>query len=147
MNKSFLAVILGILLIVVLLFVNPATILNSRKAPTDNSALTELKKETTKAEIGDREVKNGDKISVHYTGTLLDGTKFDSSRDRGQPYEFEVGAGGVITGWEEGVIGMKKGEIRKLSIPDEKAYGAAGQGSIPPFTDLFFEIELVDFAN
>lgn len=91
------------------------------------------------------EVKKGDRILVHYTGTLLDGTKFDSSVDRGTPFEFEVGKGQVIVGWELGVIGMQKGSKWKLTIPPHIGYGSTGHPpKIPPDATLVFEIELVD---
>jgi FKBP-type peptidyl-prolyl cis-trans isomerase len=89
--------------------------------------------------------KSGDKVKVHYTGTLLDGTKFDSSLDRKEPFEFTLGAGGVIKGWDEGVVGMKKGGKRKLTIPSDKAYGTRGSPpKIPPNAPLVFEIELIE---
>lgn len=87
----------------------------------------------------------GDTVSVHYTGTLTDGTKFDSSLDRGTPFEFTVGAGEVIQGWDEGIKGMKKGEKRVLYIPSSMGYGAYGAGeSIPGYAGLIFEVELVE---
>jgi peptidylprolyl isomerase len=89
------------------------------------------------------EVKNGDTVSVHYIGTLQDGTEFDNSRKRGAPIEFEVGAGRVIQGWEEGLIGMKVGGERVLVIPPEMAYGEAGVGPIPPNATLVFALELM----
>ncbi|NMC51584.1 FKBP-type peptidyl-prolyl cis-trans isomerase [Candidatus Kuenenbacteria bacterium] len=85
----------------------------------------------------------GQTAVVHYTGWLTDGTKFDSSVDRGTPFEFVVGAGAVIAGWDQGVIGMKVGEKRKLTIPSDLAYGDAGVGPIPPKATLVFEVELL----
>jgi FKBP-type peptidyl-prolyl cis-trans isomerase len=87
----------------------------------------------------------GKKLSMHYVGTLLDGTKFDSSRDRGTPFEFVLGAGMVIKGWDEGIVGMKVGGKRKLTIPSTFAYGAASPSpAIPPNSTLVFEVELLD---
>ncbi len=89
--------------------------------------------------------KKGDRVAVHYVGTLADGTKFDSSRDRGQPFQFPLGAGYVIKGWDLGVAGMQVGGLRKLTIPPEEGYGPAGTpgGPIPPNATLHFEVELI----
>ena len=90
------------------------------------------------------EAKAGDTVEVHYTGWLTDGTKFDSSVDRGQPFSFKLGARKVIAGWDEGVAGMKVGSKRKLTIPPELGYGKRGAGGvIPPDADLVFEVELL----
>jgi FKBP-type peptidyl-prolyl cis-trans isomerase len=95
--------------------------------------------------IGDgAEVKNGDTVSVHYVGTLQDGTEFDNSNKRGTPFEFTVGGGQVIKGWEEGLVGMKVGGQRILVIPPEKAYGPNGIGPIPGNATLVFAIELLE---
>lgn len=91
------------------------------------------------------EATHGKIVSVHYTGWLEDGTKFDSSLDRRQPFQFPLGARRVIAGWDEGVTGMKVGGKRKLVIPPQLGYGSRGAGGvIPPNATLIFEVELLD---
>lgn len=89
---------------------------------------------------------HGAKVLVHYTGTLLDGTKFDSSVDRGVPLAFPVGVGRVIKGWDEGIMTMRVGGKRKLVIPPQLGYGSSGTGPIPPNATLIFECELVEIG-
>jgi FKBP-type peptidyl-prolyl cis-trans isomerase len=116
----------------------PSTSSAAGAARADGLAITVLKPGSgAKAKVGDR-------VHVHYVGTLTDGTKFDSSRDRGTPFTFELGKGSVIKGWEKGVQGMQIGEVRKLVIPPELAYGEHGRPPvIPASATLVFEVELV----
>ena len=131
------------------------------KAKTVDQLIAELKKKHPKAKFetsksglqyfiikegkGDKAGKGRD-IKAHYTGTFLDGKKFDSSRDRGKPLEFKVGVGQVIKGWDEALSDMNKGEQRILVIPPDLAYGKRGAGGvIPPNATLVFDVELVDF--
>jgi peptidylprolyl isomerase len=148
-NKTILLII--ILLVVALIFfllMKP----KESMAPDyskNTSQISEFKKmDTVKIDIlqeGTGEVsKTGDTLSVHYTGTLEDGTKFDSSVDRGQPFSFTLGENRVIQGWEQGMLNMKVGEKRKLTIPSSLGYGSAGAGGvIPPNATLIFEVELL----
>ena len=103
-----------------------------------------LKYEDLKEGTG-AEAKAGQTVSVHYTGWLTDGQKFDSSKDRNDPFSFRLGRGQVIAGWDEGVQGMKVGGVRKLTIPPQLGYGVRGAGGvIPPNATLVFEVELLD---
>jgi FKBP-type peptidyl-prolyl cis-trans isomerase len=121
------------------------TVADDEVLGTDNttSASSELLIETIVEGTGEGAVV-GDTLSVNYLGTFLDGTKFDSSYDRNEPFEFELGSGYVIQGWDQGLVGMKVGEKRKLTIPSDLAYGVNGSGSIPGDTNLIFEIELLE---
>ncbi|MDX2021354.1 MAG: FKBP-type peptidyl-prolyl cis-trans isomerase [Deltaproteobacteria bacterium] len=104
---------------------------------------TELQIQDLVQGTGD-EATAGQTVSVHYTGWLTDGTKFDSSLDRGKPFAFRLGAGMVIKGWDQGVAGMKVGGKRKLTIPAELGYGQRGAGGvIPPGATLVFDVELL----
>ena len=111
------------------------------KPATDTSG---FKIEVLKEGTGTRVTKDGDGISVNYTGTLIDGTKFDSSYDRNQPFKFDLGMGEVIKGWDQGLIGMKVGEIRKLTVPPSLGYGSQAMGDkIPANSTLIFQVELL----
>jgi FKBP-type peptidyl-prolyl cis-trans isomerase len=105
--------------------------------------MSDLRIEDLQVGSGD-EAAAGKTVDVHYTGWLTDGSKFDSSLDRGKPFSFQLGAGNVIQGWDRGVAGMKVGGKRKLTIPPELGYGAGGFGNvIPPNSTLVFEVELL----
>lgn len=109
----------------------------------DTTNIKELKIEDIKVGNG-KEVKIGDTVVINYLGTLIDGTKFDSSYDRGEPFETQIGTGQVIKGWDFGVVGMKVGGKRKLTIPPSLGYGSRAVGPIPANSTLIFEVELVD---
>ncbi len=147
MKKIFLIIILIVIAGgVYFLFQNSKN--NKESTATNNYEIQGMKVEILKEGTGES-AKNGDTVTVHYTGTLEDGTKFDSSRDRGTPFSFILGAGRVIKGWDLGVAGMKIGEQRKLTIPSELAYGDAGTpgGPIPPKATLIFEVELLNIGQ
>lgn len=122
----------------------PTQTTQGAEMPDYRGDITELKIEDTVVGTG-QEVKAGDTILVHYTGSLIDGTVFDSSKRRGEPISFGIGIGQVIQGWDQGIVGMKEGGTRVLSIPPELGYGARGAGaSIPPNSSLIFEVELIE---
>ncbi len=139
-----------------ILIIPTATVLMVMQANTTSAKADDKKEEdvtvTTKSglkyydsKVGDgAEAKAGDTVVVHYTGTLTNGKKFDSSVDRGKPFDFRLGARQVIAGWDEGVAGMKVGGKRKLTIPYLLAYGEEGRPpTIPAKADLIFEVELL----
>ena len=102
----------------------------------------------SKPDSCDRVARNGDMLEMHYTGTLEDGKKFDSSYDRSEPFKFQIGVGQVIKGWEEGVLGMCVGEKRKLIVPPALGYGDQGAGDIiPGGATLYFEVELIEILE
>ena len=112
---------------------------------TESGLKIEFVEKPTECELG---VKKGQQLSMHYTGTLEDGTKFDSSRDRNDPFKFQIGIGQVIKGWDEGIIGMCPGEKRKLVIPPHLGYGEQGAGDvIPGGATLHFDIELLGIED
>lgn len=146
-NTAIIAIIAGVIVVGALIYFNSSKASTSTtQQPTStktNTPAKELKIEDTLVGTG-KEVKSGDTVVINYTGTLEDGTKFDSSYDRGQPFETQIGVGQVIKGWDEGVVGMKVGGKRKLTIPPELGYGEQGAGTIPPNSTLIFEVELMD---
>lgn len=120
--------------------------------PSNTQTQTQTTQETAPADLKIEDitegtgpaVKTGDTIRIHYKGTLTNGTKFDSSYDRNEPFETQIGVGTVIKGWDLGVIGMKVGGKRKLTIPPSLGYGDQSAGTIPPNSTLIFEVELVE---
>lgn len=141
--KEFITVTIVLLLIVGGFYFAYTVMNNQNKANVVNN-MPEVKTEILKQGNGE-EAKNGDTVVVNYVGTLTDGKKFDSSIDRGVPFSFTLGSGEVIKGWDIGVLGMKIGEKRKLTIPSELGYGENGAGSmIPPNATLIFEVDLLE---
>ena len=148
MDKTLIIILVIILVLVGVGFYvfNKPTENNNQNQNMQNTTQPELKIEILKEGTGEG-AKAGDSIKVNYTGTLLDGTKFDSNVDpvfsHVEPFSFNVGAGEVIKGWDSGLIGMKVGEKRKLTIPPELAYGNRAIGNIPANSTLVFEIDLL----
>ncbi|MFA5878263.1 MAG: FKBP-type peptidyl-prolyl cis-trans isomerase [Candidatus Staskawiczbacteria bacterium] len=148
MNKIAIVILLGIVLIglaVAYIFLNPK--INKNMGNPNSTDIQGMKVEVLKEGTGDA-VENGMTVMAHYVGTLEDGTKFDSSIDRGQPFPFTLGVGQVIKGWDLGVVGMKVGEKRRLTIPGNLGYGENGiPGLIPSNSTLIFEVELISFTK
>lgn len=149
MDKNTLITTIVIMVLVVsgviyLLWTNPNTVKNDQPTISSSSSASDLKIETLTEGSGAPLVA-GQNAVVNYRGTLTDGTEFDSSYKRNQTFTVEnVGNAQVIEGWNKGLIGMKKGEKRRLTIPPTLGYGSSGQGSIPGNATLIFEIELMD---
>jgi len=149
MSKIFPLILLGLMVIVAgayfIFSSNNVKSTEMKQQPSTSQSATSSKLKVEDIKIGTgKEVKSGDTIIIHYKGTLTDGTKFDSSYDRGTPFETQIGVGKVIQGWDKGVIGMKVGGKRKLTIPPELGYGAQAVGPIPANSTLIFEVELID---
>lgn len=145
MNRKYLWVIT--FLLVLALFGGIYAFATKEKSPTVSATINAVVE--TKLIITDEKIGTGDEavsgktITVNYIGTLADGTKFDSSYDRNQPFIFNLGAGEVIAGWDQGLTGMKVGGKRKLTIPPSLGYGSQANGAIPPNSTLIFEVELL----
>lgn len=145
MNKKITLLIIGLILIGGFYVFSVNIDNNFLKGDITESIKNNMLEIETIVEGSGVESKVGDSLTVHYTGMLEDGTKFDSSVDRGTPFNFILGIGQVIEGWEKGMEGMKVGEKRKLTIQPEYAYGERGvPGVIPPNTTLIFEVELLE---
>ena len=130
-------------LVAILWFSKDKPNVNVNTSMNNTSEEAQLKKEDL-VEGNGAEAEPGDIVTVNYVGTLIDGAKFDSSYDRNQPFTFNLGKGEVIQGWDLGVVGMKEGGKRRLTIPSSLGYGAQGAGdAIPPNSTLIFEVELL----
>jgi len=136
----------GFLFVVFTAFVSVNTFADTEKKNQYTTTDSGLRYRIFKEGTGPKPEK-GDKVKVHYTGKLTDGTVFDSSKERG-PFEFKVGTGQVIRGWDEGVVDMKVGEVRELVIPPDLGYGSRGAGNlIPPDSTLVFEVEMLEIVK
>lgn len=141
----------GAILIVLVIIVGIAIWASSQKSPSNNTTKeTSMTNETNDLKIEDLKVgdgaqaQTGNTIKVNYSGTLTDGTKFDNSYDRNEPFEFTLGQGQVIQGWEQGFVGMKVGGKRRLTIPPSLGYGDQANDTIPANSTLIFEVELLE---
>ncbi len=156
---TIVGVVVVVLIVAICLFVCKKSSTSSNELTTTSEEqpdeVSDLEKDVQGVEMSDlivedlvqgngTEAVDGKMVTVHYTGTLTDGTKFDSSVDRGTPFNFQLGIGQVIKGWDQGVKGMKVGGKRKLTIPPSLGYGPRAIGPIPANSTLIFEVELLD---
>lgn len=152
MNKKILVAVIILILIIVIagvyfLLQNNQPVNQGNTNSNNYEMIQGMKVEILKQGTG-AQARAGDNISVNYVGTLENGTKFDSSIDRGTPFTFTLGTGSVIKGWDLGVLGMKVGEKRRLTIPSELGYGATGAGGvIPPNATLIFEVDMLKIGE
>ncbi len=150
MKKHHVIGLLGVVVIIVVVIAVTVGVHRSAKAPATNASSSSNKggsvmdlQKTDEVVGTGAEAVAGKQVTVNYTGTLTNGTVFDSSYSRNQPFAFQLGAGQVIKGWDEGVVGMKVGGKRKLVIPPSLGYGNQTAGTIPPNSTLIFDIQLV----
>jgi len=150
-QKAILTFVIGLIVLSIVVIVlakmqkddNQSNNQNNQTNTSQEESMGELVIEDVVVGDGEEAVA-GKKVTVHYTGTFTDGTKFDSSVDRGQPFTFTLGAGDVIVGWDQGVNGMKVGGKRKLTVPPDMGYGPNDYGSIPGGSTLLFDVELLE---
>lgn len=149
-EKKYALVILGVAIIAVIgYFIFGRYSVQStqmkKQTPSEGTIPVQTQMKVEELVVGSgKQVKKGDTVIIHYTGVLTNGTVFDSSVTRGQPFETQIGVGKVIRGWDEGVVGMKVGGKRRLTIPPELAYGEQAVGPIPANSTLIFELELLN---
>jgi len=144
-RNQWIAVCAGLALLTYLLFADSLIGFFNQSSKNTNTQMSENSLTVQEVSVGTGAVAEaGDVLTVHYVGTLTDGRVFDSSRDTNTPFDFTLGMGSVIRGWDEGLVGMRVGGKRMLIIPPSYGYGAQGVGTIPPNSTLIFEVELLN---